>query len=31
MQFTYGVDAEVKAGKGRVVRLKVTESDLTAD
>lgn len=25
MQFPYGVDAEVKAGKGRVVRLAVAE------
>lgn len=31
MQFTYGVEAEVKAGKGRVVRLSVAETDLTAD
>lgn len=26
MQFTYGPEAEVEAGKGRIVRLAVTES-----
>ena len=27
MQFPYGPDAEVKAGKGRVVRLKITRRE----
>lgn len=27
MQFTYGPEAEVKAGKGRIVHLKITEQE----